>query len=161
MTGFVINLYCLVQAFLTNYNIMKKLLSIFVILLIFSCNEEENNTPTVPINDTFEPDPSGSLLKQGTLAGVGHSVSGMVKVYDDAGKKIIVLDPFSSQNGPDLKVYLSKDQSASQYINLGALKSTTGKQSYEVAGSPDIAEYKFVLIWCQQFSVLFGKAELQ
>ena len=42
--------------------------------------------------------------------GVGHTVSGTVKIYDDAGKKAVVLDPFSSQNGPDLKIYLSKDQ---------------------------------------------------
>jgi hypothetical protein len=51
--------------------------------------------------------------------------------------------------------------SSTKYINLGALKSTTGKQSYDVTGMPDLAEYKFVLVWCQQFSVLFGKAELQ
>ena len=101
-----------------------------------------------------------TLLKEGTLTGVGHTVSGTVKVYDDAGKKVIVLDPFTSQNGPDLKIYLSTDQNATKYINLGALKSTTGKQSYDITGTPDLTEYKFVLVWCQQFSVLFGKAEL-
>ena len=41
------------------------------------------------------------------------------------------------------------------------MKSTIGKQSYEVTGMPDLDEYKFVLVWCEQFSVLFGKAELQ
>lgn len=141
---------------------MKTLLSIFIVLIGISCSDEENATPTVPIDDPF--DPMGMqvmLLKQGTFVGVGHSVSGTVKVYDDDGKKVIVLDPFTSQNGPDLRVYLSKDQNATQYINLGALKSTMGKQSYDVTGMPDLAEYKFVLIWCQQFSVLFGKGELQ
>lgn len=141
---------------------MKTLVSLFVILISFSCSEEENATPTTPINDSF--DPTGmqvTLLKQGTFTGVGHTVSGTVKVYDDAGKKVVVLDPFTSQNGPDLKIYLSKDQNATEYINLGALKSTTGKQSYDVTGMPDLAEYKFVLVWCQQFSVLFAKAELQ
>lgn len=141
---------------------MKTLLSIFVILISISCNEEDNNTPTVPVDDPFDPmEMQVTLLKQGTLTGVGHTVSGTVKVYDDAGKKVVVLDPFSTQNGPDLKVYLSTDQNATQYINLGALKSTTGKQSYDVTGMPDLDQYKFVLVWCQQFSVLFGKAELQ
>jgi hypothetical protein len=93
--------------------------------------------------------------------GVGHTVSGTVKAYNSNGKKTIVLDPFSSQNGPDLKIYLSKDENASQYINLGPMKSTTGKQSYDVTGMPDLDEYKFVLVWCEQFSVLFGKAELK
>jgi len=139
---------------------MKKLFFLFVILLSISCSEEENNTPTAPINDNFDPG-QATLLKQGTWMGVGHSVSGTAKIYEENGKKTVVLDPFSSQNGPDLKIYLSKDENASQYINLGAMKSTMGKQSYEITGMPDLAEYKFVLVWCQQFSVLFGKAELQ
>ena len=139
---------------------MKKLIFLLVILLSISCSEEENNTPTTPINDNFDPG-QATLLKQGTLMGVGHSVSGTAKIYEENGKKTVVLDPFSSQNGPDLKIYLSKGENASQYINLGAMKSTTGKQSYEITGMPDLAEYKFVLVWCQQFSVLFGKAELK
>jgi hypothetical protein len=139
---------------------MKKLFFLFVILLSVSCSEEDNNTPTAPINDNFDPG-QATLLKQGTWMGVGHSVSGTAKVYEENGKKTVVLDPFSSQNGPDLKIYLSKDENSSQYINLGAMKSTTGKQSYEITGMPDLAEYKFVLVWCQEFSVLFGKAELK
>lgn len=141
---------------------MKKIFSILVIVISFSCSDEDDATPTAPIDDPFDPtEMQVILLKQGALSGVGHTVSGTVKVYDDAGKKVVVLDPFTSQNGPDLKIYLSKDQDATQYINLGALKSTTGKQSYDVSGMPDLAEYKFVLVWCQEFSVLFGKAELQ
>ncbi len=140
---------------------MKRLFMLFLVLLSVSCNEEENNTPDKPIDDTFDPAGMGvTLLKTGTLIGVGHTVSGTVKVYDDAGEKIVVLDPFTSQNGPDLKVYLSTDEKASKYINLGDLKSTTGKQSYEIDGMADLSEYKFVLVWCQDFSVLFGKAEL-
>lgn len=139
---------------------MKKLLAVLSFALVISCSEDEN-TPTKPINDSF--DPSGmnvTLLKQGTMTGVGHTVSGEVKVYDEAGKTVVVIDPFMSQNGPDLKVYLSTDENASQYINLGALKSTTGKQSYDVTGMPDLDEYKYVLIWCEAFTVIFGKAPL-
>lgn len=140
---------------------MSKVFLVFVVLFSISCSEDDENTPTAPIDDMFDPMETGiTLLKQGTLTGVGHSVSGTVKIYDDAGKKVAVLDPFSSQNGPDLKVYLSTDEKATRYINLGALKSTTGKQSYDVTGMPDLEEYKFVLVWCQDFSVLFGKAEL-
>lgn len=48
-----------------------------------------------------------------------------------------------------------------EYLNLGALKSTTGKQSYEVSGKPNLDQYKFVIVWWQEFSVLFGIAELR
>ncbi|HEX5169347.1 MAG TPA: DM13 domain-containing protein [Cyclobacteriaceae bacterium] len=139
---------------------MKNLIVIFSFLLLVSCSNDEDNTPTAPIDDDFEPT-EATLLKEGEMVGVGHTVSGTAKVYDEAGKKTVVLDPFSAQNGPDLKVYLSKDENATEYINLGPLKSTMGKQSYDVTGMPDINDYKFVIIWCQQFSVLFGKAELK
>ena len=141
---------------------MLKIFLILLVLLSVSCREDNDSAPTPPVNDSFDPTVDGvMLLKQGTLTGVGHTVSGAVKIYDDVGKKVIVLDPFSSQNGPDLKVYLSTDQNATKYVSLGALKSTSGKQSYDVTGNPDLSQYKFVLIWCQQFSVLFGKAEMK
>jgi hypothetical protein len=141
---------------------MKKIIILLLVVFSISCSEEENNTPTQPVDDPFDPmEMDVTVLKQGTMMGVGHTVSGTVKVYDGDGKKVVVLDPFESQNGPDLKVYLSTDENATKYVSLGALKSTTGKQSYDVDGMPDLAEYKFVLVWCQEFSVLFGKAELQ
>ena len=40
------------------------------------------------------------------------------------------------------------------------MKSTMGKQSYQLPGNVVVADYDHVLIWCQQFSVLFGKAEM-
>lgn len=138
---------------------MKKIFTLSILLACMAC-QEENDTPDKPLNDSFDPS-KATLIKSGTFVGVGHSVSGTAAVYDGSGKKTVLLDPLNSQSGPDLKVYLSKDQNASEYINLGALKSTTGKQSYDVPGNPDVTDYKFVLIWCQQFSVLFGKAELQ
>lgn len=142
--------------------IMNILRIVLIIAIFISCNKEENNTPTQPVVDPFDPTEMNiTLLKEGTLMGVGHAVSGTVKVYDDDGKKVVVLDPFTSQNGPDLKVYLSTDDKASHFVHLGALKSTTGKQSYDVSGMPDLDEYKYVLVWCQEFSVLFGKAQLQ
>jgi hypothetical protein len=141
---------------------MKKLMRILAIIVLISCSETEDNTPANPIDDDF--DPTGmqvTLVRKGTLMGIGHAVEGSANVYSDAGQLVLVLDPFMSQNGPDLKVYLSKDEKASEYLNLGPLKSTTGKQSYDISGMPDLDQYKFAMIWCQQFSVLFGVAELQ
>jgi hypothetical protein len=136
--------------------------AIVTMMLVASCNEAEDNTPVGPVDDDFDPmEMQAVLIKQGTLMGFGHSVSGDVKVYGSEGRLVVVLDPFSSQNGPDLKVYLSKDEKASEYLSLGALKSTNGKQSYDVSGMPNLDQYKFVMIWCQQYSVLFGLAELQ
>lgn len=141
---------------------MKKVMFVFMIAAMVSCSEVDDNTPVTPVNDDFDPtEMTVTHLRKGTLMGVGHSVEGNVNVYVDGERLVLVLDPFSSQNGPDLKVYLSKDEKASEYLNLGALRSTTGKQSYDISGMPNLDQYKFAMIWCQQFSVLFGIAELQ
>lgn len=46
----------------------------FLIIAIFiaaSCNEEENNTPTVPVDDDFDQMEMGAtLIKEGKLMGV-------------------------------------------------------------------------------------------
>ncbi|MBK5278125.1 MAG: DM13 domain-containing protein [Bacteroidia bacterium] len=138
---------------------MKRFITLFILIALISCKEEDG-TPTGPIDDTFDPS-KAMLVKSGTFVGVGHTVSGTAAVYESAGKKTVLLEPFSSQNGPDLKIYLSKDDKASSYISLGKLKSTEGKQSYEIPDNPDLADYKYVLVWCEQFTVVFGKAEIK
>ena len=136
--------------------------SYIVILAIAACScTADNTTPTTPAASTAFDPATATLLKKGVLMGVNHTANGTASVYDNNGKKVVLLDPFSSQSGPDLKVYLSKDVDATNYINLGALKSTSGMQSYEVPGTPDLTQYTYVHIWCQQFTVVFARAELQ
>jgi hypothetical protein len=124
-----------------------------------ACNKEEN-TPMEILDDPGIS--SGTVLAQGTLNGTtGHQVSGSVKYLEANGMKTIRFENFSSTNGPDLKVYLAKDLNARDFINLGDLRSTTGNQNYGVTGMPDFTQYRYVLVWCQQFGVLFGSAQLK
>lgn len=139
---------------------MKNFLFALLLITTVSCAIEQN-TPVNPANDMFD-EATATVLKQGTLVGIGgHTASGTATLYDNDGKKFVVLDPYMSQNGPDLKVYLSKDVNASSYLNLGALKSTMGKQVYAVPGNPNTTQYPYVHIWCEQYSVEFGRAEMQ
>jgi hypothetical protein len=126
--------------------------------LVIGCGPEDA-TPTTPANDDFD-ETKATLLREGTWMGSGsYSVSGSAKIYDDNGKKVLLLTNFSSSNGPDLMVYMSTSTDASSFVNLGKLKSTSGKQTYAIPDGTDIAQFKFALIWCQRFSVLFGKSE--
>jgi len=139
--------------------VMKPIL-ILLFAIAVSCTPDDTTPTAVVVDDTFDP-ATATLLKSGPLMGVGHTVSGAASVYQVNGKKIVLLDPYSSQNGPDLRVYLSKDKDANSYINLGKLKSINGKQSYDVPGNLDLTDYAYVIIWCQQFTVLFGRAEVK
>ncbi|MBM3910109.1 MAG: DM13 domain-containing protein [Thaumarchaeota archaeon] len=100
----------------------------------------------------------------GTFVGVGdgiHDAQGHALVVPlEDGQKLLRLEDFSSTNGPDLYVYLASDSSASDYVSLGRLKANNGNQNYDIPAGFDLSKYDTVLIWCKQFSVLFGSAEL-
>ena len=144
---------------------MKYLINIAAlgsILFLSACSKSSDATPaTAPANETFNP-ATATLLKQGSLSGnMSYTVSGSVKIYDAQGKKYIYFENFSSSNGPDLKVYLATTNTATQFISLGSLKGLSGNQAYVVTNPPDFSQYNKVLIWCQQFGVLFGSSTIQ
>lgn len=127
--------------------------------VLLACTPEDA-IPETPVSDEFDVS-NAQLKKQGTLQGIGHTAEGIATVYEKDGKLTVVLDPYSSQNGPDLKVYLSRDEAASDYIRLGNLKSVSGKQSYDVPGTADLTEYHYVHIWCEKYTVVFARAEIK
>ena len=100
----------------------------------------------------------------GTFVGVGdgiHDAQGDAYTIPlEDGSNVLRLDNFKSTNGPDLYVYLSTDDIASEFISLGELKANKGNQNYEIPDDTDFSKYNKVLIWCKAFGVLFGSAEL-
>jgi len=100
----------------------------------------------------------------GKFVGVGdgiHDAQGDAYTIPlESNSNILRLENFKSTNGPDLYVYLSTDDNASEFINLGELKANKGNQNYEIPKDVDISKYNKVLIWCKAFGVLFGSAEL-
>ncbi|HYC83925.1 MAG TPA: DM13 domain-containing protein [Chryseosolibacter sp.] len=129
-------------------------------LFLIACEADEGSLTTAPPGPDI--DLSGAtLVKQGMFVGINHVAMGTVSIFQHDGKYVLVLDPYSSQNGPDLKVYLSKDEAASEYIRVGNLQATMGKQSYAVPGSPALDDYSFVHVWCEKYDVEFARAKLQ
>ena len=100
----------------------------------------------------------------GTFIGVGdgiHDAEGdAYTILLEDGSNVLRLENFKSTNGPDLYVYLSTDENASEFINLGKLKANNGNQNYEIPDDAIFEKYNKVLIWCKAFGVLFGSAEL-
>jgi len=103
------------------------------------------------------------------FVGVGdgiHNAEGIANVLvvsdGQTEHRILRLENFRSTNGPDLYVYLSKDARgiSDGYVELARLKGNIGNQNYHIPDDIDLAEYSHVLIWCKQFSVLFGYASL-
>ena len=115
-----------------------------------------------------EPLPATTNLPEKSLSGIFmgvhdgfHNAEGKVKVVSlTDGSKILRLENFKSTNGPNVHVYLSTDKRATDYVDLGKLKANNGNQNYNIPAGTDIRKHNIVLIWCKDFSVLFGSAVL-
>jgi hypothetical protein len=138
---------------------MKKLQIFTFTLVLFinllACKQEE----PAPINEPIDMD--GQLVFQGVFKSSAHTTMGEAGIYSSETMKTLAFKMFKTDNGPDLRVYLAKDLNAGNFVDLGSLKSTSGQFSYEISNTLKIEEYKYVLVWCRQFSVLFGYAELK
>jgi hypothetical protein len=139
---------------------MRYFIIIAALCLLNSCSPEPT-TPAMPIDIENFDTTSATFIGSGDIMGAGgHTASGVASLYRAGAKLVIVLDPYESQSGPDLKVYLSKDVSASSFIRVGNLKATSGRQAYEVPGNPDETQYPVIHVWCEAFSVEFARATL-
>jgi Electron transfer DM13 len=114
---------------------------------------DATNTATVPTVRT------GSFIE----AGDGfHNGEGLAKVIPlEGGHTILRLENFKSTNGPNVHLYLATDKAASNFIDLGRLKANNGNQNYDIPVGTDLNKYSIALIWCKDFSVLFGSAQLK
>jgi hypothetical protein len=120
---------------------------------------------------TNESDAAGSeqVLLQGSFYNVAHLGSGEALVYQLAdSSRILRLQNFSVDNGPDLYVYLvpvdpvpsTSGSEIPGFHSLGRLKGNIGDQNYEIPADLDLSQYKSVVIWCQAFAVPFSAAPL-
>ena len=139
---------------------LHKLSTVLLAGIFLICMQGCKKTSTETLNEMINPTAvlkySGIFMGQG-----GQTVSGQAQIFLESNKYSLKLANFSSSNGPDLKVYLSKADSPSEHISLGDLKSTNGNQVYDIPGSPDFTLYKYALIHCEKFNHRYGSAELK
>ncbi|WP_319529478.1 DM13 domain-containing protein [uncultured Cohaesibacter sp.] len=98
-----------------------------------------------------------------------HRGKGLVNVVKlSNGRVEVQLSEFEVTNGPDLELWLSShpnpktssDVLEENWVSLGLLKGNIGNQSYTVPPSVNIGQYHSLVVWCEQFGVLFSPAPL-
>lgn len=125
-------------------------------LFAFSCKKEIET-----VDNPIVTNPTDKELFKGTFASNSHPTSGTVKVIEDASKKkYLVFENLKGDAGPDLRIYLSTDLKATNFTEV-TRDVKNGNYKLEIPTTADLTKQKFVLIWCKQFSVLFGNAELK
>lgn len=107
-----------------------------------------------------------SAAKSGQFVTAEHETQGTARIVTENGQRYLEFDSaFRSDNGPDLFVLLHRESRPSSYkkgdfVRLGRLQSTNGKQRYAIPADVSINEFKSAVIWCRAFNATFGFAPL-
>jgi len=140
---------------------IKKIAVLLLFALIFSNCSGNDEMETIVQQMEMEEDNTmnGSNFVMGDFVDRAHPTSGKAAVNSD--KTVLTFTNFKTDNGPKLLVYLSTDVNSTEFVNLGDLKGISGDFTYNIPAYTDVAKYKIVNIWCVDFSVSFGTAELK
>ncbi len=110
------------------------------------------------------------IIASGQFYGTHHPTSGRaLLVAHYGGGYEIHFEDFTSDDGPDIFIYLSTAQEQlsdaafknAENANLGPRKALTGEQSYALPEGVSPENFKSVAIWCRTYSVMFGAAALE
>ncbi|PNH79950.1 DM13 domain-containing protein [Arthrobacter sp. AFG20] len=117
--------------------------------------------------------PAGPVqLAEGSLISHEHATTGTVRIIQQpGGKRVLTLANLDTSNGPDVHVWLSAADvvegtagwftaGSAEHFDLGMIKGNQGNQVYALPDELDLARFKSVDLWCVQFSVSFGAAQL-
>ena len=114
---------------------------------------------------------TAAALAHGSFQGADsvHKGQGKATLFAGSdGARLLRFTDFEVTNGPDLEVWLvgkadiasAEDVLNSEYLPLGQLKGNIGDQNYAIPADADLSKYQSVVIWCEQFGVLFAAASL-
>jgi hypothetical protein len=140
---------------------MKNIFIVLAVVLIGFTSCKKEATATERLDERLDTSNASTKGMGSFINGPYGTVSGQAKIFVKDEVYTLQLTNMNISNGPDLHVYLSKEQQPVNFIDLGKLKSTMGNQVYSIPGKPDFTVYKYALVHCQQYNHLFGSAILQ
>ncbi len=127
--------------------------------------------PSSDPSPSAEP-PSAIQLAQGSFISHEHDTTGTVTIVENPdGSRVLAIENLNTTNGPDVHVWLSAADTVegpdgwftaggAEFVDLGSIKGNVGNQVYEIPPGVDLSKYPSVSLWCVQFGVSFGGAQL-
>lgn len=119
---------------------------------------------TIFVSSTAFPQKGNTWVKK------NYSVSGSWSVKVENGRSYLVLQSdFATKKGPDLKLFLTEKTASSigkneavekHGIFLGDLKSNKGKQKFLLPSGISMADFKSLVIHCEEYTKVWGAAPL-
>lgn len=112
---------------------------------------------------------ASETLYSGEWTKKSFNSAGTWEIYQEDGKTFVKLSSdFRTRNAPDLKIFLSPlaasetngNNATDGSFRVAELTSNAGEQVYEIPASVNLADYKSILIHCEQYSKLWSAADL-
>jgi uncharacterized protein YjdB len=99
------------------------------------------------------------VIRQGTFTGNSF---GTVKLKIENGiLKLQTGSNFGGNSAPDLRMYLSNSGNGNtNALEIATLTQRSGAQSWNIPSNVNITSYRYVVVWCKQFSANYGTADL-
>jgi len=138
---------------------MKKYILILAMFFVMvSCGSNDSDDSLMMDQIDMESGLSDEVTVMGEFVSDAHPTSGKATVTDM--NSTLNFENFKTDDGPKLLVYLSSTLESTDFVNLGDLKGIEGNYTYDIPEDTDLDKYKYVVIWCVDFLVSFGHAEL-
>jgi hypothetical protein len=131
----------------------------------------ESEAPTdAPIATAATGEPAALRSGQFTRIDRAHAAEGTATLYElpDGSLLLRLEQDFRSNEGPDLYVGFSghpmprsnEELHDQGYLELALLQSFEGQQDYALPADLNLDDFRSVVIYCKEFTVLFSTAEL-
>lgn len=129
-------------------------------LLLTACDTQREVSPVVAGTPAMH-EAEGTRTAFGTFTGAsGHVTTGEVfMVRGPDGYVVSLGSDFALDGAPAPHVSLGDAETAR--VNLAPLTRTVGSQVYRIPAEVDVGEFDHIYIWCEEFSVPLGVAELE
>jgi hypothetical protein len=150
---------------------MKQFPAAFIsgLLLLVACGGEEPE-PVVKIDladpsEGIEVPVGAKATAMGKFTSYAHGLAGNAVLYTDPqGMRTLRFENFKMSAGPDVYVLVSKSNNYSE-ANTVAISMLKGgydntSLSFTIDPAIDLTTHPYVLVYCVQFSSLFGYSEL-
>ena len=113
---------------------------------------------------------SSETLFEGVWTKKSFKAAGAWEISQKDGQLFVSLsDDFKTRKAPDLKIFLSPLAAADVTgknategsVLISPLESNKGAQSYPLPAEIDLAQFKSIIIHCEQYSKLWSAADLK
>lgn len=118
-------------------------------------------------------EPQGPVqVASGSFISHEHTTTGTARVLRHPdGSHQLGLEDLATSNGPDVRVWLSAGPviegedgwytaGEHEHLEVAPIKGNLGNQVYDLPAGTDPAAWTSVVLWCEDFGVSFGAAEL-